>query len=199
MTAMPNLSYWMAQLTSLVLGGAITACTMYLFGWRRVRQNGATRLVPEIDRTPLRQRWHRVRARLARLDRLTAAGVALVVLMAAAVVFGQIQAALFYSHQRDCNAEFRSSSLELRRIATEDRNLENQDDALRNRRDDVLGDLVEALASPPPPGERIDARALLIDYNATVAGLDVQRDRLIAERAALEERRRAQPTPPERC
>lgn len=195
-------SYWTALLFGLAAGSAITACSMYLLGFRRVRRGERTALVPEIDRTPLAQRFgwvHKVRAWFSRFDGQSTTVMALVAVMAAAVIYAQVQAALFTSHQRECNAEFRTTSLELRRIATEDRNLENQDDVLRNARDDTLGDLVEALATPPATGERIDARALLITYNHTIAGIDVQRDRLIGERAALEERRRAQPTPPERC
>lgn len=195
---MPS-SYWTALLVGLVAGGAITACSMYLLGFRRVHHGDRTQLVPEIDRTPLRQRFGWVHAVLCKLNRPGTAVMCLILVMAAAVIYGQVTTAVFTAHQRDCNAEFRTTSLELRRIASEDRNLENQDDALRNRRDDVLSDLVEALATPPPLGERIDARALLSDYNTLIAGIDVQRDRLIADRAALEERRRAQPTPPERC
>ncbi|WP_410877341.1 hypothetical protein [Nocardia sp. A7] len=195
-------SYWTALLFGLAAGSAITACSMYLLGFRRVRRGERTVLVPEIDRTPLRQRfgWVRdVRAWLSRASGQPATVVVLVMVMAAAVIYGQAQMVLFTSHQRECNAQFRSTSLELRRIGNEDRDLEKQDDNLRDRRDIVWSDLVKALATPPPPGERIDARALLVEYNRTAAGIDVQRDRLIAERAALEERRRAQPIPPERC
>ncbi|WP_280305361.1 hypothetical protein [Nocardia neocaledoniensis] len=194
-------SYWTALLFGLAAGSAITACSMYLLGFRRVRRGERTALVPEIDRTPLRQRFgwvHTLRAWLSRATGQPTTVMVLVAVMAAAVIYAQVQAALFTAHQRECNAEFRSTSLELRRIATEDRELENTDDALRNRRDDVLSDLVEALATPAPPGA-VDARALLHEYNTTIAGIDVQRDQLIAERAALEQRRRAQPTPPERC
>jgi len=194
-------SYWTALLFGLAAGSAITACSMYLLGFRRVRRGERTALVPEIDRTPLRQRFgwvHKLRARVSRASGQPATVMVLVAVMAAAVVYAQVRVALFTAHQRECNAEFRSTSLELRRIATEDRELESIDDVLRNRRDDVLSDLVEALATPAPPGA-IDARALLHDYNATIAGIDVQRDQLIADRAALEQRRRAQPTPPERC
>ncbi|MGN2634637.1 hypothetical protein ACTD5D_39710 [Nocardia takedensis] len=203
---MPGLDYWTAQLLSLVAGGIITAGTMYLAGFRRVHRGAETRLVPEIDRTPLRQRfgcvlehYQRLRAWLGRVDRQSAVTTILVVVMAAAVIYGQIQANLFTAHQRACNTEFRSSSLELRKIGNEDRALETQDDGLRNRRDDVMSALVEALATPPPLGQRVDERALLTDYRRAVAELDVARDRLIGERAALEERRRAQPTPEERC
>ncbi|MGN2640693.1 hypothetical protein ACTD5D_31880 [Nocardia takedensis] len=204
---MPGLDYWTAQLLSLVAGGIITAGTMYLAGFRRVHRGAETRLVPEIDRTPLRQRfgcvlehYQRLRAWLGRVDRQSAVTTTLVVVMAAAVIYGQIQANLFNAHQRECNVEFRSSSLELRKIGNEDRALENQDDGLRNQRDDMESALLEALATPPPPiGQRVDERALLAEFNRAVAGLDVQRDRLYAERAALEERRRAQPTPEERC
>ncbi len=203
---MPGLDYWTAQLLSLVAGGIITAGTMYLAGFRRVHRGTETRLVPEFDRTPLRQRfgcvlerYQRARAWLGRVDRQSAITTILVVVMAAAVIYGQVHANLFTAHQRQCNAEFRSSSLELRKIGNEDRALETQDDALRNHRDDMESVLFEALATPPPSGASVDERALLADFNRAVAELDVQRDRLIGERAELEERRRAQPTPEERC
>ena len=189
-------SYWTALLIGLAAGSAITAASMLLLGFRRVHHGDRTALVPEIDRTPLRHRLAGLRERLAHVDRGAVTVVALIAVMAAAVIYGQVRTALFTAHQRDCNDEFRSTSLKLRRIATEDRELEAADDALRNRRDDVLADLVEALATAAPG---TDARALLHDYQTTTAALDVQRDRLIADRAALEDRRRAQPTVPERC
>lgn len=190
-------SYWTALLIGLAAGSVITVASMLLLGFRRVHEDDRDRLVPEIDRTPLRQRLAGLRARLAHVDRGGVAVVALIAVMAAAVIYGQVRIVVFTAHQRDCNDEFRSSSLELRRIATEDREIEAADDALRNRRDDVLADLVEALATAAPG--TVDPRALLHDYQTTTAALDVQRDQLIADRAALEQRRRAQPPVPERC
>jgi hypothetical protein len=148
--------------------------------WREYRIAGKTMAAPTLPKTERQQAYW-----------LAMVGV----LAVASTTFAAMQS----SHQAECNAEFQSTSLELRRIASEDRNLEGQDDALRNRRDDILSELVKALAGPPPPGERTDARALLITYNQEIAEIDVRRDRLIADRAALERQRQEQPTPKARC
>jgi hypothetical protein len=107
-------------------------------------------------------------------------------------------AAMQSSHQAECNAEFQSTSLELRRIASEDRFLEGLDDRLRNERDDAMTLMIETLLTPPP-GERVDALAALGQYRVTAHAIDVRRDQLTAERASLEQQRQDQPTPKARC
>lgn len=200
-------SYWLAVLIGLLIGSSITASGMYVLGFRRVRKGDRTLLVPEIDRRPLRVRWRELRARIASSELrprafviiVTLMGI-IVTLMGLTVVGGLVQNTLFNLHQRACNEEFQSTSLELREIATRDRELETRDDALRNRRDDLLSELVKALAEPPPPfDDGGESRRLLQEYNAAVIQLDLQRDQLIAERAELERQRREQPVPEERC
>ncbi|MBF6187978.1 hypothetical protein [Nocardia farcinica] len=193
-------SYWLAVLIGLLIGSSITASGMYVLGFRRVRKGDRTLLVPEIDRRPLRVRWREFRARIASSELRPRAFLIIVTLMVLTVVGGLVQNTLFNLHQRECNEEFQSTSLELRQIATRDRELENRDDLLRNLRDDLLSDLVKALAEPPPPfDDGAEGRRLLQEYNTAVARLDLQRDQLIAERAELERQRRAQPKPEERC
>ncbi|MBF6363222.1 hypothetical protein IU447_24200 [Nocardia farcinica] len=193
-------SYWLAVLIGLLIGSSITASGMYVLGFRRVRKGDRTLLVPEIDRRPLRVRWRELRARIASSELRPRAFVIIVTLMGLTVVGGLVQNTLFNLHQRACNEEFQSTSLELREIATRDRELETRDDALRNRRDDLLSELVKALAEPPPPfDDGGESRRLLQEYNAAVIQLDLQRDQLIAERAELERQRREQPVPEERC
>ncbi|MBF6254388.1 hypothetical protein IU414_06680 [Nocardia farcinica] len=193
-------SYWLAVLIGLLIGSSITASGMYVLGFRRVRKGDRTLLVPEIDRRPLRVRWREFRARIASSELRPRAFLIIVTLMVLTVVGGLVQNTLFNLHQRECNEEFQSTSLELRQIATRDRELENRDDLLRNLRDDLLSDLVKALAEPPPPfDDGAEGRRLLQEYNTAVARLDLQRDQLIAERAELERQRRAQPEPEERC
>ncbi|WP_280454769.1 hypothetical protein [Nocardia brasiliensis] len=192
-------NYWLAVLVGLLIGSAITATGMYLLGFRRVRRGRRTRLVPELDRRPIRVRWRQFRERLASVELRPRTFTLIVLLMALAVGAGLVQIVSFTMHQRACNAEFRSTSLELRRIGTEDRDLENQDDKLRNQRDDAWSDMLEILVTPPPPGERVDALGALNRLRATTLAIDVRRDQLYAERAALEQRRRAQPVPDERC
>ncbi|MFD3748316.1 hypothetical protein [Nocardia sp. NPDC058633] len=193
-------NYWLAVLIGLAIGSAVTASGMYVLGFRRVHRGGRTLLVPEIDRRPIGVRWRGFRARLAALDpRRPRAFVALVILMALAVMGGLVQNTAFTYHQRDCNADFQSTSLELRRIAAEDRALEALDDQLRNERDDAMTLMIETLLSPPAPGQRVDAVAALNTYRSTAHAIDVRRDQLTAERAELERQRRAQPAPERRC
>ncbi|MGY2019410.1 hypothetical protein [Nocardia gipuzkoensis] len=191
--------YWLAVLVGLLIGSSVTASGMYVLGFRRVHRDGRTLLVPQIDRRPLRVRWKEFRERVTSSELRPRTFAAIVVLMALAAAGGLVQNTLFTYHQRECNAEFQSTSLELRRIGTEDRRLEALDDQLRNERDAALSALIQALIAPPPPGERIDARALLNSYSSTTRAIDARRDELNAERADLEQQRRAQPVPKERC
>lgn len=189
--------YWVAVLIGLLIGSAVTVVGMYLLGFRRVHRDGRTLLVPALDRRPVGQRWHEFCARLGAFDpRRPRTFAALVTLMAVAVAAGLVQNTLFTYHQRDCNAEFQSTSLELRRIAAEDRDLEKLDDTLRNERDDAMTKLVETLLTP---GQRVDAVAALDHYRSTAHAIDVRRDQLTAQRAELERQRQAQPAPEERC
>jgi len=193
-------NYWLAVLIGLLIGSSITAAGMYLLGFRRVHRNGRTLLVPKIDRRPVGVRWREFRSRLGALDpRRPRMFAVLLTLMALAAAGGLAQNTAFTWHQRDCNAEFQSTSIELRRIGAEDRTLEAQDDELRNERDDAMTLLVETLLTPPVPGQRVDALAALNHYRSTTHEIDVKRDQLTAKRAELEQQRRAQPTPTERC
>jgi hypothetical protein len=192
-------SYWTPLLCGIAAGSVLTGCTMYLLGFRRVQFGERTLLIPELDRRPFRDRWAQFRARLRQSEMTRLVVLCLVLIMASVVVMGGVQLLTFIREQRLCNAEFQNTSIELRRIGTEDRSLEFQDDELRNTRDDAMTTLVEALVTPPPPGERIDALALLNNYWNTTHAIDVRRDQLNAERAGLERQRRAQPAPKERC
>ncbi|MFI6368720.1 hypothetical protein ACIBG0_39065 [Nocardia sp. NPDC050630] len=172
---------------------------MYLLGFRRVRRNGRTLLVPTLDRRPFRLRWREFRERITSLEMRPRTFNIIVILMALAAAGGLVQNTMFTYHQRDCNADFQSSSVELRRIGNEDRALEAQDDELRNERDDAMTALVETLLTPPAPGQRVDAVGALNHYRATTHAIDVKRDQLNARRAELEQQRRAQPTLKARC
>ncbi len=191
--------YWVAVLVGLLIGSATTAAGMYLLGFRRVRRGRRTRLVPELDRRPLGVRWRALRERLASAEMRPATFTVIIILMAAVVGTGLVQVVTYTRHQRECNAEFRSTSLELRRISNEDRDLEKQDDRLRNERDDAEAAALESLVTPPVPGQRVDALGALNAYRARLQAIDVRRDQLYAERASLEQRRREQPVPDERC
>lgn len=198
--------YWLAVLIGLLIGSAATASGMYFLGFRRVRRGGRTLLVPELDRRPARERWREFRARWGEFRRRIAATElhpwtfkAIVCLMAFAVAAGLVQSTAFAWHQRECNEDFVSTSLELRRIAAEDRALEAQDDALRAQRDDAMTALVETLLTPPAPGERVDARAALDRYRTVTHAIDLKRDQLTADRADLERQRREQPPVRDRC
>lgn len=148
-----------------------------IIGFRR-RADGRVR--PEIDREWLAPRWFQI------------------LIVTLFLVSGSVSVS-FSLNQRICNAEFQQSSLELRRIRDEDRSLEARDDALRNKRDDAMTALVSGFLSPRPVGERIDGLALLDHFAAVTHEIDVKRDELFAQRAALEQQRRAQPEPKERC
>ena len=190
-------NYWLAVLIGLAIGSAVTASGMYVLGFRRVHRGGRTLLVPEIDRRPLAVRLQGIRARLSALDpRRPRAFVALVILMTLAVVGGLVQNTVFTYRQRDCNADFQSTSLELRRIAAEDRDLEKLDDELRNERDDATTVLYRAFLTP---GDRSTAIAALDHFLTTAHAIDIRRDQLTAERAELERQRQAQPAPEGRC
>lgn len=191
--------YWLAVAIGLLIGSAITAVGMYALGFRRVHRGGRTLLVPELDRRSPAERWRQFRARFGGAELRPRAFKAIVALMALTVVAGLVQSAVFAYHQRECNEDFVSTSLELRRIAAEDRALEAQDDALRNERDDAMTRLVETLVAPPAPGEHVDPWAALIEYQAVTHPIDVRRDQLIAQRADLERQRQAQPPVRERC
>lgn len=193
-------NYWLAVLIGLLIGGTVTAAGMYALGFRRVRKGGRTLLVPEIDRRPVSVRWREFRGRIKHSEVRPLTLRVIVGLMALVVAAGLVQNTWFNLHQRDCNEDFVSTTLELRQIATRDRELENRDDALRNTRDDLMSALVKALADPPPlADQQAYTQRLLQDYNTAVAALDVERNKLIAERKDLEDQRRAQPVPQERC
>jgi hypothetical protein len=192
-------NYWLAVAIGLLIGGSITASGMYALGFRRVHRGGRTLLVPEIDRRPLSLRLRQFRERFAAAELRPWAFKAIIALMALAVAAGLVQSTRFAWHQRECNEDFVSTSLELRRIAAEDRALEAQDDALRNQRDDAMTALVETLLTPPAPGERVDSRAALDQWWSVTHPIDVQRDQLTADRADLERQRREQPPVRERC
>ncbi|MFJ1461871.1 hypothetical protein [Nocardia sp. N2S4-5] len=148
--------------------------------FRRVNARGRAVLVPQLDPKPFNGRAFRL--------------IVVALFLASTALIVQ-----FTYHQRGCNAEFQSTSVQLRRIAAEDRALEARDDELRNQRDDAMTALVETLVTPPAPGERVDARGALNHYRTVTAAIDVQRDQLVAQRADLERQRREQPTPKERC
>ncbi|MFD3431169.1 hypothetical protein [Nocardia fluminea] len=189
--------YWIALLIGLLIGSAVTGAGMYVLGFRRVHRGGRTLLVPEIDRRPLAVRWRGFRSRFAALDpRRPKAFVVLLILMTLAVVGGLVQTTLFTYRQRDCNADFQSTSLELRRIAAEDRDLEKLDDELRNERENATTVLYRAFLTS---GDRSAAFAALDQFLATDQAINVRRDQLTAERAELERQRQAQPTPEGRC
>jgi hypothetical protein len=114
------------------------------------------------------------------------------VLAVASTTFAAMQS----SRQAECNADFQSTSLELRRIAAEDRDLEKLDDQLRNQRDDATTTLYRAFLTP---GDRAAAIGALDHFLTTAHAIDVRRDQLTAERAELERQRQAQPTPEGRC
>ncbi|MGW6121516.1 hypothetical protein ACWFRF_20915 [Nocardia sp. NPDC055165] len=149
-------------------------------GWREYRIAGKAVPAPTLPKTDRQQAYW-----------LIVVGV----LAVASTTFAGIQS----SHQAECNAEFQSTSLELRRIASEDRALEAQDDQLRNERDDAMTLMIETLLTPPPPGQRVDAVAALNRYRTTAHSIDTRRDQLTAERAGLERQRQEQPTPKARC
>ena len=191
--------YWLAVAIGLVIGGAITAVGMYAIGFRRVHRGGKAFAVPELDRRPLGERWRALRERFATAELRPWAFKAIVLLMAVTVIAGLVHSTRFAWHQRECNEHFVSTSLELRRIAAEDRALEAQDDALRNEHDDALSVLVETLLTPPAPGERVDPRAALEQFWTVADAIDARRDQLTAQRADLERQRQAQPPVRERC
>ncbi|WP_280378543.1 hypothetical protein [Nocardia wallacei] len=148
--------------------------------FRRVHARGRAVLVPQLDPKPFDGRVFRL--------------VVVALFLASTALIVQ-----FTYHQRGCNAEFQSTSLELRRIGAEDRALEAQDDELRNQRDDAMKALIETLVTPPPPGQRVDALGALNHYRAVTEAIDVRRDQLVEARANLEQQRREQPAPKERC
>ena len=100
--------------------------------------------------------------------------------------------------QRQCNEAFQNTTIELRRIADEDRDLARQDDELRNQRDDALTAMISGLINSSPDA-RPDTRALLNQLNDTNAAIDVKRDDLYARRADLERQRQVHKLPSSRC
>lgn len=192
--------YWAALLIGAAAGFVVGVVTLLLLGFRRVHRGDRTLIVPQLDRRSLRERLRGWRDRAAASPLGPRAFWAIVALMAVAVVAGEVQNTRFNLHQRDCNADFVSTTLELRQIGALDRELENRDDALRNTRDDLLSAAFKAFVEPPPAVDpQANAQRLVQEYNAAVAQLDIQRNQLIAERADLERQRQAQPAPKERC
>ncbi|MFC8531946.1 hypothetical protein [Nocardia sp. NPDC057227] len=192
--------YWAALLVGAAVGFVVGVVTLLLLGFRRVHRGDRTLIVPELDRRSVGERLRGWRDRAVASPLRPRAFVAIVALAVATVVAGLVQNTLFNLHQTSCNADFQSTTLELRQIATKDRELENRDDGLRNTRDDLMSTLVKALASPPPLSDpQAYTQRLLQDYNTAVAALDVERNKLIAERKDLEDQRKAQPAPQERC
>ncbi|WP_280371189.1 hypothetical protein [Nocardia wallacei] len=148
--------------------------------FRKISARGRNLLVPEIEKRPFDGRVFRM--------------VIVVLFLASTALIVQ-----FTYHQRQCNEEFQRTTIELRRIAAEDRDLEKLDDDLRNQRDDAFTALTATLVTPPAPGQRLDALGALNHFRSITEPIDERRDQLVAQRADLERQRREQPAPKERC
>lgn len=157
------------------IGYLLGSITMY----RRARVHGISVIVPHVPRT-------------ART--FTALVLVLSVVTAFTVVSGQLEA----RHTRACNDAFRTALRINSRINTEDRELEKRDDALRERRDDAMDDLIKGLMAVGSAAPE-SVLGLLARYDDTVRVIGAERTDLDRARAGLEQQRRDNPYPEPRC
>lgn len=206
--------YWAALLVGAAAGFVVGVVTLLLLGFRRVHKGDRTLIVPQLDRRSVGERLRGWRDRAVSSPLRPRTLKFVIGLATVAVIAGLVQNTWFNLHQTECNAEFRSTSLELRQIGNKDRELETRDDERRNKddaldvtRDELFLALVRALAEPPPfVDQQAYTRQLLQEHYAAIAALAVERDNLMrerdeltAERKDLEDQRKAQPVPKERC
>lgn len=166
---------WFPLFISFVLG----VCVGQFLRFERIRRGKRTFLYPRLSWPSLESRW------------ISAVLVAL-------FLASTTQVTWWTFHQRECNTQFLTTTIDLRRIGDEDRELERQDDTLRNQRDDAMTALVSGLINPPP-ALRPDALGLLNQYYDAARIIDVKRDDLYAKRADLERQRQAHKLPAQRC
>ncbi|WP_280393371.1 hypothetical protein [Nocardia wallacei] len=177
--------YWLAVLSGLLIGSAVTAVGMYLLGFRRVHRDGKTLAVPEIDRRPMRQRLHEFRERAASFEITPRVMSGIVALMAAAVLAGLVQNTAFTYSQRRCNAEFQ-------RTISERADIGADDNRARKENDEAVAALVRGFLalSPESPDRREHSRELLERFDRTMIDN-------AARQAENERKRAANPYP--RC
>lgn len=169
----------MPDWVQLVMSFALGMCAGQFLRFERVLRGKRVFLRPRVSWPSLESRW---------------VNVVLVVLFLASTA----QVTWWTIHQRECNTAFQNTTIELRRIADEDRELERQDDQLRNERDDKFTALVSGLINPPPDQPR-DALGLLNRFYASAKVIDMNRDDLYAKRADLERQRQEHKLPKQRC
>lgn len=165
---------WVPLVISFVMG----VCAGQFLRFERITRGKRTILRPRVSWPSLESPW------------ITLVLVILFVVSTAQVTWWTFR-------QRECNEQFQTTTIELRRIANEDRELERQDDALRNERDDAWSALVSGLIKPT--AGRPDALGLLNQVDETSRVIDVKRDDLYARRADLERQRKAHTLPTPRC
>ncbi|MGB7237154.1 MAG: hypothetical protein WBD41_14365 [Rhodococcus sp. (in: high G+C Gram-positive bacteria)] len=170
----------MTEFVGAVAGFVLGLLVGQFIRFRRVDRDGHRVLKPELDTRPLRSRI---------------LNLALVVMFV--VSLGMTLWANYT--QRECNGQFQGSLKNNAGIGAQDRALEVRDDALRDKRDDALGRLIEALLAPTTAYTAERVLDVLEVYRDTVRDNDAERTQLNAERRELEQQRRANPYPEARC
>lgn len=169
----------MLDWVQIVIGFVLGVCTGQFVRFERFRRGKRAFLRPRVSWPSLEGRW-----------------VTLVLVVLFVVSTAQVTWWTF--HQRQCNERFQSTTIELRRIANEDRDLERQDDDLRNARDEAWTQMLTGLIAPSAD-PRPDARALLRQLAENGKAIDAKRDDLYVRRAALERERQTHQLPSQHC